>query len=177
MPIQTITSADTSLKQVPAILRLVDMKVGGDLGFWAYTTQILDYGGGKYDLLTDELAKRGVVNLIYDPFNRSEDHNKLVRRILTTRHHGADHAFCSNVLNVIREREARREVLRDIKRMTSPLGTVFFTVYEGDRSSRGRRTVKGWQANRPTRNYEREIKREFNNVYTHGKLIVASSFK
>ena len=174
---QTITSADTSLKQVPAILRLIDSTAEDAVRFWGKRRLVLDYGGGRYDLLTEELKRRGVVNLVLDPFNRSEDHNKLVRQILTTPYNQADMALCSNVLNVIKEPEARRELLREIKRLTNPLGIVFFTVYEGDKSSRGRKTSKGWQANRPTKNYLREIRKEFESVHTRGKLIVAQHFK
>ena len=170
---QPITSAATSLKQVPAILRLIEKAASNP--HWIGINNLLDYGGGKYDLLTRELAKRGVNNLVYDPFNRSEDHNEMVRWLL--KHHGADAAICSNVLNVIRGLAVRRAVLQDIKSMTVSYGEVFFTVYEGDGSSVGRKTSKGWQANRPTKNYLREIRQEFTNVKIIGKLIVARGFK
>ena len=174
---QSISSADTSLKQVPAILRLIDKNCESPALFWARHRAVLDYGGGRYDELTKALAERGVTNLIYDPYNRSDDHNSLVRGILTTKSRQADIALCSNVLNVVRETEARREILRDIKRMTKSDGIVFFTVYEGDKSSKGHKTSKGWQANRPTKNYVRELKREFESVQVKGKLIYAQYFK
>lgn len=174
---QAITSADTSLKQIPAILRLIDKNAENAARFWGRHNVVLDYGGGRYDELTKALKERGVVNLIYDPYNRSDEHNDLVRGILTTPFRAADIALCSNVLNVVREPEARREILRDIKLMTKDDGIVFFTVYEGDKSSRGRRTAKGWQANRPTKNYVREIRREFHSVVVKGKLIYAQYFK
>ena len=173
MTTQAITSAETSLKQIPAILRLIDKGCENPALFWGHRQIVLDYGGGRYDELTKALKKRGIVNLIYDPYNRSDDHNALIRGILTTPFRAADMALCSNVLNVVREPEARRAILRDIKRMTKADGIVFFTVYEGDKSSRGRRTSKGWQANRPTKNYVREIKREFESVQVKGKLIYA----
>lgn len=141
--------------------------------FWAYTDTVLDYGGGKYDLLTEELAKMKVQNLVYDPFNRSEDHNNLVRQLLTTR--PADHAICSNVLNVIKEPAVRMEVLRDIAALTDPHGNVFITVYEGNKSSRGKKTTKGWQANRPTKSYIREIRKVFKEGWwVCGKLLVCT---
>jgi len=171
--IQTITSAATSLNQIPAILRLIEQAVQNP--YWIGVDNLLDYGGGKYDLLTRELVKRGVNNLVYDPFNRSEEHNEMVRWLL--KHRMADAAICSNVLNVIRSPAARRAALQDIKRMTVSYGVVYFTVYEGDGSSVGRKTSKGWQANRPTKNYLREIQQEFTNVKIIGKLIVAGGFK
>jgi hypothetical protein len=177
MTSQAITSAETSLKQVPAILRLIDKNCEDPALFWVRNPLVLDYGGGKYDELTCALAKRFVVNMIYDPYNRSVEHNALVRQALSVEHRGADIALCSNVLNVVREPKARREILRDIKRMTKPEGIVFFTVYEGTKTSRGRRTSKGWQANRPTKNYVREIRSEFESVVVKGKLIYAQIFK
>lgn len=156
---QTYTSAGTSLKQVPAVFKLITKAMDRPEVFWAYTNNILDYGGGKYDLLTEKLAEMRIRNLILDPYNRSDDHNKLVRQLLEAA--PADHAICSNVLNVIKEPAVRQEVLREIADLTSSSGYVFITVYEGDRSSRGRKTSKGWQANRPLRSYEREIKKVF----------------
>ena len=38
----------------------------------------LDYGGGKFDNATEYLAEMNVTSLVYDPFNRSSDHNKMV---------------------------------------------------------------------------------------------------
>jgi len=156
---QAITSAATSLNQVPAVLRLIDKTMPNPMAFWAYTDTVLDYGGGKYDKLTKALAKLKVRNLVYDPFNRSKEHNALVRQLVTTRpvHHG----ICSNVLNVIREPAVRLKILKDLSRWVEPGGCVFITVYEGDKTSKGKRTSKGWQANRPTKNYLREIRKVF----------------
>lgn len=98
---QTITSADTSLKQVPAIFRLINQVMTRPEAFWADTTDVLDVGGGKYDLLTEKLAEIGVRNWVLDPYNRSEEHN---RRVVSMLEAGpADMALCSNVLNVIPE--------------------------------------------------------------------------
>jgi len=156
---QTITSAATSLNQVPAVLRLINKAVRDPSAFWVYTDAVLDYGGGKYDKLTTALAKMKVRNLIYDPFNRSKDHNALVLQLVKAKK--ASHGICSNVLNVIREPAVRQKVLRDLARWVEPGGNVFITVYEGDKSSKGKRTTKGWQANRPAKNYLREIRKVF----------------
>lgn len=173
---QTITSAKTSLNQVPAIFRLINQVMDRPAPFWVYNDDVLDVGGGKYDLLTDKLAEIGVRNHVLDPFNRSEEHNERVRKLLSVR--PADVALCSNVLNVIREVAARDAVHATIKRFTKPDGMAFFTVYEGDRSSRGRRTTKGWQANRPTKNYTRELRRHYRRVTVcSNKLIVCEGFK
>lgn len=171
MTSQKYTSAGTSLNQVPAVFKLLNDHLVRPAVFWGLTDETLDYGGGKYDTFSDELAKLRVRNWVYDPFNRSDEHNALVRRMLTVR--PADHAFCSNVLNVIKEPKVRMEVLRDIAALTAPEGCVFFTVYEGDRSSHGRRTTKGWQANRPLKSYTREIRKVFRTgeYFAGGKVL------
>ncbi len=161
---QTITSAKTSLNQLPAVLRLINKIARDPLAFWCYADTMLDYGGGKYDQLTEALAKMKVRNLIYDPFNRSKEHNALVRQLVTTR--PASHGICSNVLNVIREPAVRQKILRDMARWVEPGGNVFITVHEGDQSSKGERTIKGWQAYRPAKNYMREIRKVF--PYSYG---------
>ena len=175
-PKQVITSAATSVKQVPAIFRLMNKNLVHPALFWARNREVLDYGGGRFDLLTENLADIGVRNWVYDPFNRSDAHNALVRQMLTIQ--PADIAICANVLNVIKEPAVRREVLRDIKRLLNPEGTAWFTFYEGNRSSRGKKTTKGWQANRPTKNYIKELRKEFQEGwFVTSKLIAVRGFR
>ncbi len=171
-PKQQFSSAKTDLKQVPAIYKLLNDGLERPVIFWGRTKEILDYGGGAGEKLTDKLAKLRVRNLILDPFNRSEEHNALVRRLLTIR--PADHAFCSNVLNVIKEPAVRMAALREIAALTSPEGCVFITVYEGNKSSRGRRSQEDcWQANRPLKSYIREIRKVFQEgeYFCGGKIL------
>ena len=155
---QKITSAATSLNQLPAVFRALGtiLKASAVL---EDPQDVLDYGGGKYDQLTRKLAELGVRSLVYDPFNRSADHNALVRQLVETR--PSSHGVCSNVLNVIREPASRHVVLENLARWVSADGYVLFTVYEGDKSSKGHKTSKGWQANRPLKNYLREIRKVF----------------
>ena len=168
--LQKITSAETSLNQLPAALRLIESGLHIPSLYWARNGDVLDYGGGRFEKLTEALANRCVRNWVLDPFNRSPEHNEFVTKMLRARPAAA--AICSNVLNVVREPAARRKMLREIKALTAEMGRCYFTVYEGDRSSRGRRTTKGWQANRPTKNYARELKREFEHVQVWGKLLI-----
>ena len=101
---QQYSSARTSLKQVPAGFKIVDKYFG-----WKPFTNNLDIGGGKYDLMTQKLAEKGVANLIYDPYNRSELYNRnsliILKDILV------DTVTIFNVLNVIQEREIQIDVL------------------------------------------------------------------
>jgi hypothetical protein len=164
MTTQAITSAKTSMNQLPAVLRLINKTTRFPAHFWSGIDTVLDYGGGKYDQLTDTLAKIGVRNLIYDPFNRSDEHNACVRDLVERV--PADLGICSNVLNVIRKPAIRREILENMKKWVDPEGgRIYITVHEGDKSSKGRRTRCGWQSNRPARNYMREIRSVFPNSF------------
>ena len=170
---QKFTSAKTDLKQVPAIFRLIMENLVRPHHFLAYTDEILDYGGGASEKLTEKWASLQIRNLVLDPYNRSDDHNALIRQLLTVR--PADHAICSNVLNVIKEPGVRMEVLREIAALTHPIGRVFITVYEGNKTSRGKRTKDDcWQNNRPLKSYVREIRKVFQTgtYFAGGKMLV-----
>ena len=91
---------------------------------------VVDFGGGKFDNAVNYLKDKDVTLLVYDPYNRSAEHNKEVLRILKE-HGGADAAVNSNVLNVIKEPEAREAVLRNIKKITRRGAPIYITVYEG----------------------------------------------
>lgn len=144
---QRHTSARTSRSQVPALHRAL---LKADL----FGRRNGDIGGGKYDLATKAL-KRRCLNIVYDPFNRSEAHNHWA---LLQLHRGTDTVTVANVLNVIRERKARQEV---IQLAVETSLTAYFTVYQGDRSGRGRLSRDGWQAHRRLKSYLPEIRQVF----------------
>jgi hypothetical protein len=172
---QKFTSAKTDLKQVPAIFKLLMDNLERPELFFVRNPECLDYGGGAGEKLTSKFAKIGVRNFVLDPFNRSEEHNALVRRLLTV--DKASFAICSNVLNVIKEPAVRMKVLQEIAKLTDPDGTVFFTVYDGNKTSRGCRTKDDcWQANRRLKSYIREIKKVFQEGYffAGGKVLMVS---
>ena len=58
---QKISSAKTSIKQVPALFKNPNAKFGA---------VNVDIGGGKFDLAADFLAQNGTRNLVFDPYNR-----------------------------------------------------------------------------------------------------------
>ena len=165
---QEFSSADTSINssKLPAVFKRVKFQPG---------TVNLDYGGGRFDNATEFLADQDVENLIFDKFNRSEEHNKnVIKRI--RQNGGADTATCSNVLNVIKERDIRvNEVIKNIKSMLKPGGTAYFTVYEGTGLGDSKETSKGYQLNKKTVDYIDEVKEIFgdNNVTRKGSVIVA----
>ena len=164
---QEFTSANTSINasKLPAIFRLVNFKPD---------TINLDYGGGKFDNATEYLKEKDVENLIYDPYNRTREHNTKVLNIIRE-NGGADTCTLSNVLNVVKEREIRIEILENIKELLKDDGTLYITVYEGTGLADEKETKAGYQLNRKTRDYLEEIEEVFGNVTQKGKLIIARS--
>jgi SAM-dependent methyltransferase len=162
---QEISSANTSInaKRLPAIFNLVN---------FAPNTTNLDFGGGRFDNATEYLATKGVTNLIYDKYNRSASHNTQVLKKIKELG-GADTVTCSNVLNVIKEPEARAAVIKNCYRFLKSGGTAYFTVYTGNQSGVGTVTKSGYQLNRVTSDYVAEIEEVFSNVKRKGKLIIA----
>ena len=164
---QAISSAKTSLRQVPALFKDKNVQFG-DVN--------IDIGGGKFDLATEFLAERGTQNLVFDPYNRGEATNRATLDFLRDGSR-ADTATNANVLNVIAEAPARANVILEMAKAIKPDGKAYFMVYEGDGSGVGRETSAGWQNNRKTADYMDEIKRYFDSVERRGKLIIASNPK
>lgn len=164
---QEFTSENTSINstKLPAVFKMVSFEPG--------TTNI-DYGGGRFDNVADYLTQYDVINLVYDPYNRTPEHNKEVIRTLR-RAGGADTATCSNVLNVIKEPEVRKNVLENISKIVKPGGKVYITVYEGSGKGDEGPTKSGYQLNRKTADYLEEIQEVFPDAKRKGKLIVATN--
>ena len=162
---QEFSSAATSINstKLPAIYNMVEFRPGD---------VVVDFGGGKFDNAVNYLKDKDVTLLVYDPYNRSAEHNKEVLRLLKE-HGGADAAVNSNVLNVIKEPEAREAVLRNIKKITKRGAPIYITVYEGRGDGAEGRTKSGYQLNRKTSDYMDEVGRVFSNVKRKGKLITA----
>lgn len=163
---QEYTSANTSINssKLPAIFKLINLSPN---------TINLDFGGGRFDNASEYLATKDVTNLIYDPYNRSSEHNKNVLDTIR-KNNGADTATCSNVLNVIKEENARHTVIQNIYNLLKSNGTAYFTVYEGTGKGNEGATKSGYQLNRKTIDYVDEIKEVFSNVTRKGKLIIAN---
>lgn len=164
---QEFTSENTSINnsRLPAVFNMVSFEPG---------TVNIDYGGGKFDNVAEYLTQYDVVNLVYDPYNRTAEHNKEVIR-LVREHGGADTATCSNVLNVIKEPEVRLNVLNNIKKLVKPNGKIYITVYEGKGNNVEGPTKAGYQLNRKTAEYMDEIQQVFPDAKRKGKLIVATN--
>lgn len=166
---QEFSSANTSINssKLPAIFKMVSFEPG---------TINIDYGGGKFDNVADYLTQYDVINLVYDPFNRSASHNREVIKTLRDAG-GADTATCSNVLNVIKEPEVRKNVLQNISKLVKSDGKIYITVYEGTGKGDEKITSAGYQLNRKTADYLDEIREVFPDATRRGKLITATNTK
>jgi hypothetical protein len=165
---QRITSADTDIKQVPATLRLVPWKRG---------TVNADIGGGASDKFTKRLRSKGVENVVYDPFQRSAEHN--VASALRIKDGQADTVTVNNVLNVIENVTHRERVIAQaadaVKDKTN--GKVYFKIYSGDGTGKPKATRAGWQNNKSAEAYVKEIERYFGSVKRKGDLLIANDVR
>lgn len=169
---QEFSSKDTAVNgpqgKLPAVFKMISIPDGA---------LVLDYGGGKPEaeaVAQAYLDQFNATEAIYDPFNQTQDHNREVVKLCRS-NGGADIAVCSNVLNVIKEYEVRINVLKNIKKLVSPSGKVYITVYEGSGKGEGAATQKNqsYQNNRKTQGYLEEIQQVFPDAVRKGKLIVA----
>lgn len=166
-PDQEYDSAATSINstKLPAIYRMIKLQPG---------TVGVDFGGGRFDNAVEYLRDQDVTLCVYDPYNRSAKHNREVLRTLRA-NGGADFAINSNVLNVIKEPEARKGVLENIKKITKSGAPIYITVYEGRGDAKEGVTKSGYQLNRKTADYLEEIQEVFPDAKRRGKLIVATN--
>lgn len=166
-PDQEYDSAATSINstKLPAIYKMIKLQPG---------TVGVDFGGGKFDNAVEYLRDQDVTLCVYDPYNRSAEHNRGVLRTLRA-NGGADFAINSNVLNVIKEPEARKGVLENIKKITKSGAPIYITVYEGRGDAKEGVTKSGYQLNRKTADYLEEIQEVFPDAKRKGKLIVATN--
>lgn len=166
-PDQEYSSAATSRSTVSSVVGMVERTTG-----WKKGTVNVDIGGGRFQKMTATLQKKGVTNLVYDPYNRSAEHNASVyARVQET---PADTVTISNVLNVIKEASERQKVLRLADRMLKTGGYLYINVYKGDGSGAPRKTRDGWQENRSIDSYLAEVRTVFPNAVRHGALIHAT---
>jgi TP901 family phage tail tape measure protein len=160
---QEISSAGTSLNQIPGLFK----KFGPKLG-----PRNIDIGGGKYDTGTNFLNQKfGIASRVYDPFNRTKEFNdETLKQFFGT----ADTATIANVLNVIKEGPAREDLLKFISKSIKPKGSAYFGIYEGNKSGIGAVTSKGYQRNLPADKYLEEISKYFDIKKKTGNYIIGS---
>lgn len=170
-PQQAFSSAKTSIpyndmdKVAPVIFRAFgDGKISlGPIN--------ADIGGGRFDQITDWLRNKGVTNIVWDRFNRSEEHNSAAQAALAGGQ--ADTATISNVLNVIENKQSRAATIATAFDSVKPGGKVFISVYAAPKAGE----VKGrdsFQTAMKTLEYVDEIKAIFgDDVTVKGNIITA----
>lgn len=158
-------SAKTSLNQIASVFK--QYEVG---------PRNLDIGGGKYDTATKYLKKHGIKNLVFDLYNRTYEHNEKVLTDLTET--GVDSITVLNVLNVIKCKNERRELLHFINAICTmvPIKTgkypvVIFKMYEKNGDGKEDGTC---QTNMKTEQYIPEIQEAFPDweVQKFGNVVV-----
>jgi len=115
---QEYTSAKTSINQIPKPVKYLLEE-----NYLKDRSVNLDIGGGKYENMSLLLAKWGIMNYVYDPYNRSDDHNEMV--IEKTKGGQATTVTIFNVLNVIKEKENQIQVLEQAKDALKEGGQAF----------------------------------------------------
>ena len=170
-PPQAYDSAATSINQGNNPAGYTKLK---KMGVFKEGQTVVDIGGGRFDNVVDELAKEGVTVKIYDPFNRTPEHNAQVASEVADGK--ADVAVSNNTLNVIQEPENINRVIRQAHNAIPTGAKAYFTIYERDGSGVGVETSKGWQRNEKTQDYIPRIEEVFGtgNVERNGKVIIAT---
>ena len=137
----------------------------------------IDIGGGKYNYTTDYLMEEfGTTNMVYDPYNRGSEENLAVIDWLRAGNR-ADTATCANVLNVIKEQEARRNVILEVAKSIKEDGTAYFSTWEDNKANQEKGAAQtgedSWQNRRKTADYVHEVEEFFNDVVRRGDVIIA----
>lgn len=169
-PEQLYDSADTSINVSKKPAGYNELKKRGEI---KDGDVIVDIGGGRFDNLVEDAAEEGATVKVYDPFNRTPEHNSAV--VDSVRDGQADMAMSHNVLNVIQEDKNIIDIAVQAENAIKPNGKAHFSVYEGDGKGVGKVTTKGYQRNEKTQAYVPLIEQVFGkgNVTKKGKIITA----
>ena len=150
----SIASAYTSIRQIPAFVKQWKPEPG---------STILDIGGGRFDDCSNYIATMGSTNYVFDPFNRTPEHNDEVKRLIDAR--GCDYIMCLNVINVIEQTERLELYLTILSFCSARTKTIFFQIYAGNGSGVKGSTV---QNNMKAAEYIPEI----TNAFPHATITV-----
>lgn len=135
-----------------------------------------DIGGGRFDNVAEFFKSKGAILHIYDPFNRSHEHN--VKAVENIKNSQCDGVMVNNVLNVIDSKPERARVISQAFDAIKDGGLVFFKIYEGNKTAvksviekpRGSSAQLNWRASQ----YLPEIQEVFgSNIHRVGDIIIA----
>lgn len=171
---QAITSAESNndccpepnMKNIAAGENTCGVDAFVDLEFGADVKVILDVGGGKFDVCRDYMQSRGIDLLVYDPYNRTQEHNETIKGLVTKEKVAA--ATSMSVLNVIAEPEARLAHICTLKDALQINGMGYFKIWPGEGILKGcyKPTINsyghpGYQANAYADRFLREVQLVF----------------
>ncbi len=115
-------------------------------------TRNFDIGGGKFNSTTMHLLEKyGVKNFVYDPYNRSKEHNERVLEEI--KRNPVDSVTSNSVLNVILDEKQRKEHIELANRSLKSGGYAFFKVWRGN----GTEIPEATQSNKAAIHYFSEI--------------------
>lgn len=160
---QKFDSASTSQNQIPCVAKKVDWNLLSN-------KNVLDFGGGKYDLFKNYVSEYDVNMFVYDLYNRTQLENKQAKACkpqLVT---------CCNVLNVIEEDEIINEIIKEIAEYKV---NAIFCTYEGNKTNEGKITIDNkkstcYQRNEKAINYISKLEKHFSNVIRKGNIFYCS---
>lgn len=162
---QQYKSAATSINssKLPAAFKVIPINAGD---------MILDIGGGKFDNAVEYAATKDAELVVYDPYNRTQDHNEYAIAWACGK---VNKVVCNNVLNVIMEHYHRKTILLLALIALKDKGELYISVYEGDKSGEGKATQnnQSWQNNMRLKEYLNEVKAVFPNAVIKKGCIVA----
>ncbi len=175
---QEHTSAKTSRKQIPAIVKQMTK-----WGVFKQGQFVLDYGGGAYNDTKEYVKEQNDLRyMIFDKYNRPAEHNGVVLAF-TMDNGGADVVVLANVLNIIKEYPVRLEVLDQCQNSLKSGGKIYISVYNAKQSDKykqtdefvGQPTRDGWQNCQKLSFYVDECKKIFgDNVITKSGFIIVT---
>lgn len=151
---QKYSSANTSINKVGRLYKVFCHKPPDG--------KVLDFGAGKYRKGTMFLRDKGFDVDSYEPSLHDNLPSGKYKNILI-----------SNVFNVIAEDEIVIDILKTCKELLESDGRVLVTVYEGDKSGRGKPSKEDcYQRNARTAEYIGLVSKVFDNVKIKQNIII-----
>lgn len=151
---QKYSSANTSINKVGRLYKVFCHKPPDG--------KVLDFGAGKYRKGTIFLRDKGFDVDSYEPSLKDNLPSGKYKTVLI-----------SNVFNVIAEDEIILEILKTCKELLESNGRVLITVYEGDKSGKGKPSKEDcYQRNARTAEYIKLVSKVFDNVKIKQNIII-----
>ena len=158
------TSANTSIKQVPAMTKKLiaaERIIAGD--------RVFDYGCGKWPELSHAVMPYNTMYYPYDPWHQPS----WITDVILHHAEECNIVLCNNVLNVLEDFSQIFPAM--LWMFKSPI--FYFSIYEGNKSGIGKKTSKGYQRNEKKAVYEERLGRFFHNVKKYKGGFVCTDMK